>query len=189
MNRLPNITFGNRIIRYNSHNLKPKIIIVIILIFLSTLTFSQGILIKGKLVDYETNKSILYPKISDLSDYHNVTSDEDGNFEIDVKGTEGNLLFEYLGYYPIKFINIPIGDKQIDFGEFKMVRNYFLDNIVVGGGKSIEITKEQKKKVKRLKKDVIRRYRIKLFGKEYKPYFDGQYNEKLVFDFSKNENN
>lgn len=50
-------------------------------------------------------------------------------------------------------------------------------------GTTVEMTEEEVAIVQKMKKDVLEKYRIKMLGKELKPYFEGKY---LVFDFNKN---
>jgi len=164
-----------------------KIILATILILLGNQTYSQDSNIKGRTIDYETNYTIIGATIIDANNSQNGTiSDRDGNFKIEVEGNKRNLELYFFGYYPIKFINIPKGDKNTDFKEIKLVPNHLLDNTVVGGPPSnLYDFEKQKEQDKRLRKNVLKKYRIKILGEKLNPYFEGKY---LVFDFNKNGN-
>ncbi len=83
-------------------------------------------------------------------------------------------------------INIPEKDKTIDFKEIKLVSDHRWDNMTVGGPPLNKFQVEfQKERDKKLRMNVIKKYRIKILGKKLKPYFEGQY---LVFDFNENGN-
>ena len=146
-------------------------------------TFSQISNFKGRTIDYVTNNPIIGVTIIDGNNSQNGTvSDLDGNFEIKVEGNTRKLELHYLGCYPIIFINVPIGHSHIDFGEIKLVPNHLMDNIVVGGPPSdLYDFEKQKEKDKRLRKNVLKKYWIKILGKKLKPYFDEEY---LVFDLN-----
>ncbi|TKG96552.1 hypothetical protein EYV94_04700 [Puteibacter caeruleilacunae] len=159
-----------------------KIFLFAILIFLSNQTFSQSIKFKGKVVDFDTNELLVGARIVDMNGNKDVAiSDLDGNIKFEGKKEIKNLYIRYAGCYRIKLINIPEGGKDIDFGNIKMVPNHHDDNIRIGGP-SPELTDEQKKDDERLKREVLKSYRIKIQGKAPKPYFD---RSELVFDFSK----
>lgn len=160
-----------------------KVILVTILILLVNKTFSQESNIIGTIVDYETKRTITGATIVNSSNSQIGTiSDVDGNFEIKIQDDTRNLELYFVGYYPIMILNIPDGDDHIDFGEVKLAENHLMDNQVVGGP-SPAISEEQKEQDKELRKNVLRKYRIKILGKKVKPYFEGKY---LVFDFNKN---
>jgi len=79
-------------------------------------------------------------------------------------------------------MNIPIEKKHIDLGEIKMAQNYLLSNMIICGP-STPINESDKQKDIKLKKDILEKYRIKVFGKKLKPYFEAR---NLIFDFNKN---
>ena len=80
----------------------------------------------------------------------------------------------------MKLIKIHGKIKQIDLGEIRMVKNFGLPESTMDGS-LLELTKEQIEKDKKLRKDFLENYRIKIFSKNLKPYFAGNY---LVFDFN-----
>ena len=102
-----------------------------------------------------------------------------GNFEI--KGNSRNLELIFVGYYPIRFNNIPIENKHIDLEDIKMVANHIGEDIATGH--PYVINKHDIEEDKRLIKNVLKKYRIKACGKKLKPYFEGN---KLIFDFNRN---
>jgi len=161
-----------------------KIILATILILLGNQTYSQDSNIKGRIIDYETNYAIAAVTLLPDSIPSGGLSDKNGNFEI--KGNTRQLEISCFPYYPIKFINIPIENKQIDLGDIKMVPNHTWDNKVLGGPPTdLYDFDKQKEQDKILRKNVLKKYRIKVIGKKLKPYFEGKY---LVFDFNKNGN-
>ena len=163
--------------------MKHKVILVAILILLGNRTYCQMSNIKGTIVDYETKKTIIGATILDSNNSQNGTiSDVDGNFEIKLQGDTTKLEIYFVGYYPMKILNIPDGDNYTDLEKVKLVRNHLMDNQVVGGP-SPEISKEQKEQDKDLRKRVLKKYRIKIPGKKLKPSFEGKY---LVFTFYEN---
>lgn len=163
--------------------MKYKIIIVAILILLGNQKiFSQNSFVKGKIIDYETNRPMPGVIVVENFPSNGTISGMDGNFEMHIKSNTKQLEFNFIGYYPIKFINIPVEKKHIDLGEIKLVQNYLMSNIIVGGPPTI-INEYDKQKDEKLRNNALRKYRIKVLGKKLKPYFEGN---KLVFDFNKN---
>ena len=162
---------------------KLPLLLLIIILYGNQNTYSQISSFKGRTIDYVTNNPIIGATIIDGNNSQNGTiSDLDGNFELIVEGKTGKLEFHYLGCYPIKFINIPIVHTHINFGEIKLVHNHLMDNFAVGDPPSkLNDLEKQKEKDKRLRKNVLKMYRIKIPGKKLKPYFDDKY---LVFDFN-----
>ena len=164
----------------NQNYMKYKIIIVAILILMGNQkTFSQNVYIRGKIIDYETNYAIHAVTIVPDSLPNGALSDMNGNF--DIKGNTRKLELSFVGYYPIRFINIPVEKKHIDFGNIKMVANHLGEDVATG--KPYTISEQSKEEDKRLRKNVLKKYRIKVCGKKLKPYFEGN---KLIFDFNKN---
>lgn len=166
-----------------------KNIVAVILILSGNQIFSQDT-IKGRTIDYETNHTISGVTIVDGNNNRNVTiSDRDGNFKIVAEGNNKNLALYVATCYPIKFINIPKGDNNIDFKEIKLVPNHLWDNVVVGGPWNAPSEKQQERD-KQLRMKVLKEYRIKIPGKKLKPHFEGAHFETqyLVFDFNTNEN-
>lgn len=164
----------------NYKHMRINIIVVAIIIFMgSQKTFSQNSSIKGRIIDYETNYAIAAVTLVPDSIQFGGLSDMNGNFEI--KGNTRQLEVSFVGYYPIKFINTPIEDKQIDLRNIKMIPNHLMDHMVVGGPPSdLYDFDKQKEQDKILRKNVLKEYRIKVIGKKLKPYFEGNY---LIFDF------
>lgn len=162
--------------------MKCKIVMITIFMLLGNQkTFSQHSSIKGKIIDYETNYAITAVTLVPDSIQNGGLSDMNGNFEI--KGNTRQLKISFVGYYSIKFINTPIENKHIDLGDIKMVSNHLMDNVPVGGPPcDLYDSDKQKEQDKRLRKNVLKKYRIEIFGKKLKPYFEGKY---LVFDFNK----
>jgi hypothetical protein len=160
-----------------------KIILAAILILSANQTFSQDS-IKGRTFDYEKNFPL--PGVTIIG---GTISEWDGNFKLKVEGNKRNLELYFVGYYPIKFFNIPKGDKTIDLKEIKMLRNHLTDHRVTGMP-SRPYSEEQWEQDKKLRTDVFKNYRIKIMGKKLKPYFAGpnHENQYLVFDFNTNEN-
>ena len=158
--------------------MKYKIIIASIILLLGNQkTFSQCSYIKGRIIDYETGDPLKVVTIGSDSLQAAVFSDINGNFEI--KGNARKLELYLSGYYAIDFINIPIENKHIDLGDIKMVANHRLDNVVIGGHSINRINEYDIEQDKRLRKNVLKKYRIKVLGKRLKPYFEGN---KLIFD-------
>jgi hypothetical protein len=165
--------------------MKYKIIIVAILILLGNQkNFSQNSLVKGKIIDYETNRPMPGATVVENFPSNGTISGKDGNFEMHIKSNTKQLEFNFIGYYPIKFINIPVEKKHIDLGEIKLVQNYLMSNIIVGGPPT-KIDEVDKQKDEKFRNNVLKKYRLKVLGKKLKPYFEGKY---LVFDFNKNGN-
>jgi len=168
--------------------MKYKIIIVAILILLGNQKiFSQNLYIKGKYIGYET--SYVMPGVSisfhtHSGEKHAGSSDADGIFELKMQDDSEYLIFRYVGSYGIKILNIPKGHERIDFGEIKIVDNYEQLYQLRMDGTTAELSEEQVAIIEKKKSDVLEKYRIKVLGKELKPYFDGKY---LVFDFNKKE--
>ncbi|NKI27009.1 carboxypeptidase-like regulatory domain-containing protein [Arenibacter sp. 6A1] len=161
--------------------MKLKFIITTFLILLGNQTYSQESIIKGRIIDYETNQSITGVNITDLNNTQNGTlTDFYGNFELKLQGNTGTLKFYHLGFYPIKFLNIPSGYNHIDFGEIKLASNHLMDNMTIGGPPT-KISEKQKKQDKRLRKNVLKKYNIKILGEKLTPYFEG---ESLIFDYN-----
>lgn len=163
--------------------IKYKLIIATILILLVNQTFGQESYIKGKVIDYETNKTIAGVMISESKNTeYGTISDLYGDFGMKLQGNTAELHFNYLSFYPIIFRNIPIrNSKNFDFGEIKLISNHLMDNMTIGGP-PIESTEEQKEEDKRLRQNVLKNYKIKILGKKVIPYFE----EKcLIFDFNK----
>ena len=95
--------------------------------------------------------------------------DQNGAFETDLDLEYHWFLLFMVGYYMVKFINIPTDEKLIDFGEIKMVRNHLGDHMVVGGPPSDEYDPvKQKEQDEKVRKEVLRKYRIKVNGKKTK---------------------
>lgn len=166
----------------------PRIILATILILSGTQTFSQDS-IKGRIIDYETNETLPGVTIIDGNNRLNgIISDRGGNFELKVEGNKRNLVLYFVGCYAIKFVNIPKRDNNIDFKEIKLVRNHLVDHIVIGGP-SLPFSNEQLKKDKKLRIDVLEKYRINILGKNVKPYFEdfNPGDKYIVFDFGNNE--
>lgn len=162
--------------------MKYKIIIVAILILLGNQKiFSQNSFVKGKIIDYETNKPMPAVTVVENFSMNGTISGMDGNFEVNLEGNTRKLEVCFVTCYTIKFINIPIENKHIDFGHIKMVTNYLTVN--TGPGIFYTITEYDREKDKKLRNNVLKKYRIKVLGKKLKPYFEGN---KLVFDFNKN---
>ena len=165
--------------------MKYKIIIVAILILLGNQKiFSQNSFVKGKIIDYETNRPMPAVIVVENHPPNGAISDVDGNFEMHIKSNTKQIEFNFIGYYPIKFINIPVEKKHIDLGEIKLVQNYLMSNIIVGGPPT-KIDEVDKQHDEKLKNNVLEKYRLKVLGKKLKPYFERQY---LIFDFNKNGN-
>jgi len=164
--------------------MKLKITFAIIIALLTfQKSFSHDALFKGKIVNYETNAPM--PGVTILEKNHppnGTISDKDGNFEIKIESDTTHLEFYFVTCYPIKFMNIPIEKKHIDLGEIKMAQNYLLSNMIICGP-STPINESDKQKDIKLKKDILEKYRIKVFGKKLKPYFEAR---NLIFDFNKN---
>jgi len=98
----------------------------------------------------------------------------------------------FVGCYAIRLLNIPEGDKTIDLGEIKMLRNHLTDHIVIGGP-SLPFSNEQIERDKKLRMDVLENYRINISENNVKPYFEAEYNPKshgdkfLIFDFENHQ--
>ncbi len=166
-----------------------KIILATILILSGNQIFSQDS-IKGRTIDYETNQTLPFVTITNSNNrYYGTYSDRDGNFKIAVKSNKINFELNFAFYYPIKFINIPKGDKNIDFKEIRLVPNHLWDNRAIGPLTPLYIDNFQKKQEQdnQLRMNVLHNYRIKIKGKKLKPYFEGPRpeTEYMVFDFDK----
>lgn len=162
-----------------------ELIITTTLILLINPTFSQESHIKGKIINYETNNAVPGVMIYEAENTGNGTvSDDYGAFEIKLQGNTGELHFNYLSFYAIKFLNIPIRiNKNIDFGEIKLVSNHLMDNMTIGGP-AFKSTEKQKEEDKRLRQNVLKEYKIEILGEKLIPYFEGKYQ---VFNFNKKE--
>ncbi len=166
-----------------------KIILAAFLILSANQTFSQDS-IKGRFIDYETNRTLPGVMIRDGNNFSNGRiSDRDGNFKLKVEGSKRKLEIYFVGCYAIRLINLPKGDNNIDLKEIKMVRNHLTEHIVVGGP-SLPFSEYQLEQDKKLRVDVLEKYRINILGKNVKPYFEGDYDPNggdkyLIFDFDK----
>ena len=161
--------------------MKYKIILVAILILLGNQKiFSQNSIVKGKIVDYETNKPMAGVVVVENLPNNGTISGKDGNFEMHLKSNTKQLEINFIGYYPIKIINIPLEKERIDLEEIKLVQNYLMSKIIVGGPVT-KIDEADKQRDEKLKINVLEKYRLEVLGKKLKPYFEGKY---LVFDFS-----
>lgn len=168
--------------------MKYKIIIVAILILLGNQKiFSQNSFIKGKYIGFET--SYVMPGVSmsfhtHSGEKHAGLSDANRIFELEMQDDSEYLIIRFVGSYAIKILNIPEGHKQVDFGEIKIVDNYEQSYQLRMDGTTVELSEEETDFIEKKKRDVLEKYRIKVLGKELKPYFDGKY---LVFDFNRKE--
>lgn len=171
--------------------MKPKIILTTILILFVYQTYSQETIIKGKVVDYETGDPIfaatILSRISDINggstNESGAISDKDGKFEF--KGNPELIEINFIGYHRLIVINIPKPKKEIDLGEIKLLRDHVTDHAVIGGPPSeLYDYEKQKKQDEELKKEVDNSYRIEIFGKKLKPYFEGS---TLIVDCDKIE--
>lgn len=163
--------------------MKYRIILVAILILLGNQKiFSQNSLVKGKVIDYETNRPLAGVTVVENLPTNGTISGKDGNFEIHLKSNTKQLEFNFIGYYPVKLINIPSEKEHIDLMEIRLVQNYLMSNIIVGGPvtkvNEVDIQHDEKLKI-----NVLEKYRLEVLGKKLKPYFEGKY---LVFDFNEN---
>jgi hypothetical protein len=143
--------------------------------------FSQDYYLKGKVVDYETNSKI--PGVTILPDSmkNGALTDKHGHFKI--RGNTNNLEISFIGYHSLKFVNIPKLQKDIDFGEIKLVEDHSMDNWVICGPPVHSDDEKLIEQDKALKKEVLENYRLNVLGQKLKPYFEGKY---LIFDFDKN---
>ena len=153
------------------------------LILIAQLSFGQELNIKGKVVDYESNNAIPSVMIHESENTENGTvSDISGDFEIKLQGNTRELQFNYLSFYVIKFLNLPIIDNNtIDIGEIKLVPNHQMEDMTIGGP-PVKTTEEQIEKDKRLRQHVLKNYKIGVLEKKLTPYFEENF---LVFDFNK----
>jgi hypothetical protein len=73
---------------------------LIFFLFISVQVFSQQLIFKGKLVDKETNKPVVYANISFLNSEKGISSQENGEFEIpiDKKLLESKIHISCLNY-------------------------------------------------------------------------------------------
>lgn len=165
--------------------MKHKIILATIMILSGIQTYSQDT-IKGRIIEYEGNRSMpgatIFEKWNVMK--NSSISDGDGKFKIKVDGDKRNLAISYVCCYGIKFINIPKSDKNIEIEPIKMVRYYLDANLVVGGSPLNVYSKEYLEETdKKLRMNVLENYRIEILGKKLKPYFEGRF---LIFDFDSN---
>lgn len=160
--------------------MKYNILLVSLIVLMgSQITFGQDHLIKGKVIDYETNHPIIGVTVIPDSLQNGALTDKNGNF--DIKGDTKKLELYFVGYYPIRFINMPVENKQTDLGDIKLVANHHDDHMITGQySEPLESDIERDEK---LRKKVLKMYRINVCGKKLKPYFDKQF---LVVDFNEN---
>ena len=156
------------------------ILLLTIGLFTSQKGLSQNLNVKGKIIDYETNQIIIGATIIPEDTQEGALSDKNGYFEIN--DNTQNLEICFVGYYILRFINIPQNQKNIDFGAIRLIQNYLKYNNGAGVP-DLPVNDDFIEQDKRLKEIVLNNYRIKLLGKKLKPYFEGNY---IVFDF-KNE--
>lgn len=148
-----------------------------ILLGIQTL-FGQPTFITGRILDYETNEPIEAITILEKYPLNGVITDSTGSFEFNIKGETKKIEINYIGYYDINLINIPIERDTIDLGELKMVRNYSL-YIHVEMAPDI---KPDNRRDETLRKDVCNKYRLEISNKNLIPVFDDR---KIIFDFNK----
>ena len=160
---------------------KTLLIASVLMLILNLKSSGQNSYIKGGIVDYETDFALTGVAIVPDSTQNAVLSDMNGNFEI--IGSSKNIELHLFPYYTIKIMNIPIENKQIDFGDIKLVANHRYDSIVIGGHSINSINEDDIENDKKLKEEVLKKYRIKVSGKKLKPHFEGKV---LVFDFDRN---
>lgn len=140
--------------------------------------YGQDFFIKGKVVDYESTEALQMVQIVPDNNYDLTATDENGNFVL--KGSTHNIRFDIIAHYSLRIKNIPVKNEDINLGDIRMVPYHILEHIVIGG-KSPEIPEHLIKQDKKLRKEVLRNYRLKIYGEKLKPYFEGSY---LVFDFN-----
>jgi hypothetical protein len=159
---------------------KLKLTLLVTILTLSHLLgFGQEVTLKGKLLDYETNRIVFAAAvIADASKYGALT-DENGLFEF--KANTKGLEIYFFGYYPVKMKNIPTGQTSVDFGEIKMLPDHLMDRGIIGGP-SIPPDEEMIDKDKELKEAMLTKYYLIVLGDTLKPSFDCQF---FVYDFQK----
>jgi hypothetical protein len=160
--------------------MKLKLTLLATILTLSHLLgFGQEVTLKGKLLDYETNRIVFAAAvIADASKYGALT-DKNGQFEF--KANTKGLEIYFFGCYPVKMKNIPTGQTSVDFGEIKMLPNHIMDRGVIGGP-SIPPDKKTIDKDQALKESMLREYYLIVLGDTLKPSFDGKF---FVYDFQK----
>ena len=157
-------------------------LITVLILSGSQRALSQCPFITGKCIGFETNDEL--PGVcmefrAHSGKMYSDCSDENGFFELTIGEESGDLIIRFLGCYAIKILNIPQGLTQIDFGEIPMVENYGRPQFYMDGS-AAKLSEEQIAKDKKMRKDVLENYRIKVLGEKLKPYFEGKY---IVFDF------
>lgn len=158
-----------------------KALLALLLILMGNqLTTGQNSSVKGRIIDYETNNPMHAVTVV-LDVQHGVLTDKNGHF--DIKGDIKKIEISFVGYYTIKFINMPLENKQTDLGDIKLVADYRDAHVIIGGPPSQPLASDLEKDIK-LRKNVLENYRFKVFGKTLKPYFE---HHNLVFDFNENE--
>ena len=162
---------------------KTLLIVSALMLIVNLKSSGQNISIKGRVIDYELGHPIVGVYVTDntipLPGKNGIISDINGDFKI-AFNTRSFVIF-FIGYYSIKFTNIPIENKHIDFGDIKLVANHLMDDVVLC--EPYKISDVSREEDKRLRKEVLKKYRIKVNGKKLKPHFEEKI---LVFDFDRN---
>ena len=165
--------------------MKYKIIIVIFVILLGNQkSFSQNSSIRGKCIDDNSSVRIEWASVHFITDsgkQFSTSADTGGNFEFKIGDEAGDIMVIYPNCYTIKILNIPVGFKQIDLGEIKMVDSFYKHLFRMDGSLAY-MDKETIDEHNSLRKEVLENYRIRVLNKELKPRFSG---DNLIFDFNK----
>jgi len=167
---------------FNLLKLQPSLLIAslfLLLVLGIQPVFSQISGITGKIIDYETKRVMPGVTIIENLPGNGTVSDVDGNFKLKIKGDMRELELNFIGYYALKFVNIPNENEIIDFGELKLVKNHLLNNS--GAGIVYKLSESDKEKDQETRKNVVEKYRIEICGNVLKPYFD---RNKIIFDFT-----
>lgn len=91
-----------------------KNIALIIGLFVVSLGFAQDGKIKGSVLDGEfNNEPLAFASISVKGTDHTVTSDLNGNYNLDVAEGTYTLIFNFVGYTPVEVKNVVVNKNEV----------------------------------------------------------------------------
>lgn len=184
MKFMRNSSFSPILIFKNIKQMKYIIVLIAVIILIGGQTsFSQNGYIQGKLIDYNTNgvlPGVTINYFTHSEEKNGTWSKQDGTFKLKMRDDSTHLVIRFVGCFVTKIYNIPKEIELIDLGELKMVPNHSQPQFRMDGS-FVEATLEQKEKDRKLRKDVLKKYRINVLGKKLKPSFDG---DEIIFDFN-----
>ena len=104
-------------------------IVILVLVFISNLTFSQDFLLKSVILDKETNEAITYAEIQEIKSFNFAISDANGVFEILLDSAVTQIEVSHFNFKTVR-INVNVYQPETIYVEKKVIE---LDAVVVKG--------------------------------------------------------